>query len=255
MRLVAVALVGLHLVTGCASARAPRPPAGPTLRDGPVAVRAELLAGAEAQRRHFGRPLDPRLLARVLPLVVAIENVGARELVIVPSDLILETPVGERVVPMHAVALGEIFAETLGNLSEGPRPRRDPRRSDYPALDLAMDVGTQICVVTIFGCVVLLPPTLVGVTLEASRQVGDRLRNAEGRAGVRALQARDDTLATVDGVALAPGASVHGIVYFPAVSLESITDRRPALIIRFTDRGSGGLAIVIRLDLAAPPPR
>ena len=220
-----------------------------------MAVRAELLAGAEAQKRHFGRALDPRLLARVLPLVVAIENVGARDLVIVPSDLVLETPVGERVVPMHAVALAEIFAETLGDLSQGPRPRRDPRTSDYPALDLAMTIGTQICVATIFGCVVLIPPTLAGIGLEASRQIGERVRDAEGRATVRALQGREDTLAAVDGVALASGATVHGIVYFPAVSLEAITPRRPSLIIRFTERASGTLALVIRFDLAAPPAR
>jgi hypothetical protein len=254
VRLVAVALVLLQLVAGCTSTRGPRPPAGPTLRDGPVAVRAELLADAEAQKRHFGRALEARLAARVLPLVVSLENVGARELVIVPSDLILETPVGERVVPMHAVALGEVFAETLGALAEGPRPRRDPRTSDYPALDLAMTIGTQICIATIFGCVVLLPPTLVGITLEASRQVGERLRSAEGRAGVREMQARDDALATVGGIALPPGTTAHGTVYFPAVSLASITGRHPFLVIRFTERASGNLAIVVRLDLGTPPP-
>lgn len=247
-------LVALHLLTGCASGRPPRTPAA-TLRDGPVAVRAELLTDAEAQRRHLGRPLDARLQTRVVPVALVAENIGPRDLVIVPSDLVFETPFGERVPPLHAEALARVFADTLGEYENAPMMSRGLRLYDYPALQLSMDVGTAICLATLFGCVLLLPPTLVGLALETGRTVGDRVRNAEGRAAVRAVQERSDALATVDALTLAPGQTVRGVVYFPALPSEVPPPRPPALVIRFTDRATGALAIVVRLDLNAPPPR
>lgn len=244
-------LVVLELSSACASARPPRGPAA-VLRDGPVAVRAELLADAEAQRRHLGRPLDARLAGRVVLVALAVENLGTRDLVIVPSDLVFETPFGERVPPLHAEALARVFAETLLEYESVP-PLDRARLYDYPGGDLYATLGGLVCVATLIGCVLLIPPTVVGLALETSRLVASSVRNAEGRAAVRAVREREDALATVDAVRLAPGQSVRGIVYFPAVASEGPPPRAPALVIRFTERATGALAIVVRLDLDAAP--
>lgn len=252
MRLVAMTLVLLQLGAACASVPAARAPAA-ALRDGPVAVRAEALADADAQRRHLGRPLDARLQARIVPVALAVENVGARDLVIVPADLVFETSFGERVPPLHAEALARVFADTLDEYETAPPLSRALRLYEYPVLQFSYDVGSAICVTTIFGCVLLLPPTLVGLVIETTRAVGDRVRAAEGRAAVRAMQQRDDALATVEALVLTPGQTVRGIVYFPSTAPEAPPPRPPALVIRFTDRATGDLAIVVRLDLAPAP--
>jgi hypothetical protein len=190
----------------------------------------------------------------VVPVALVLENVGTRDLVVVPSDLVFETPVGERVPPLHAGALERAFADVMSEYDH-VAPLERGRLYAYPGVQLSADIGSQICFATFVGCVLLIPPTLVGMALETSRLVTDRVKNADARAGVRAVQQRDDALATVSALVLAPGQAVRGIVYFPAVGSELPARRAPALVVRFTDRLTGALAIVVRLDLAPAPPR
>jgi hypothetical protein len=251
-RAVALGMV-VVLATGCAliprrQSATPENRAAAWIREGPVAVGADVLLDHERQKAYFGRTFDSRVFRRATPVALIMRNAGARRMLVRLTDTALELrPSGVRATALDRDGVLAMLTETYAALEPETLERR------YPVTETLGRGAVLLCLGTLIGCIALPPAFLIGGVADASRLASEKVRETtrvrSARAVVREMLERAGGPDAQDPVTLATGDVVRTLVYFPLPAVRFDVANAATLTVRFEEVTGATSPVVVVLPL------
>ncbi len=243
------------LLAGCVpmpprQSATPEDGAAAWVREGPVAIGADVLLDHERQKAYFGRTFDSRVFRRATPLALILRNAGARRMrVRVPGTALELRPSGARALALDAGGVVAMLRETYAALEPETLERR------YPVTEVLGRGAVLLCIGTLVGCLAMPPAFLIGGVADTGRLATERVRESTRIRSARAVVGEMlERAAGPDGrdeISLGTGDIARTLVYFPIPAVDFEAAHAATLSVRFDDASGATSPVVAVLSLKA----